>query len=241
MSTLVLRLAAPMQSWGATSRFTRRTTQLYPTKSGVLGLLAAAEGRRRTDPIEDLVRLRFGARIDQPGHVERDFQTAHTADGKPLPLSDRYYLADARFLAVVEGDDTLVTALYDAVRRPVFPLYHGRRAFPPTGPLAAGVRPEGLDEVLRTHRWEAAAATRRRGLSHVELDVILDADPARPLASGTGADSCPDVPVSFDPAHRQYAVRQVVHDRVRIPNPDSRHPAEGDAVSGHDPMDILGD
>lgn len=241
MSTLVLRLAAPLQSWGATSRFTRRTTQLYPTKSGVLGLLAAAEGRRRTDPIADLVGLRFGVRVDQPGHVERDFQTAHTADGKPLPLSQRYYLADAVFLAAVEGDDTLVRALHDAVRHPAFPLYLGRRAFPPAGPLAAGVRPEGLDEVLRTHRWEASTKTRHHASPHVELDLVVDADPATPPADGRGTDSCPDLPVSFDPAHRQYAVRQVIHDRVRIPNPDSRHPGELAAVGGHDPMDLLGD
>lgn len=241
MSTLVLRLAAPMQSWGATARFTRRTTQLYPTKSGVLGLLAAAEGRRRTDPIEDLVRLRFGVRIDQPGHLERDFQTAHTADGKPLPLSERYYLADAVFLAAVEGDDTIVTALHDAVRRPVFPLYLGRRAFPPAGPLSVGVRKEDLDEVLRTHRWEAPAATRRRASDRVELDMILDGDLATLQAGEVGVDSCPDVPVSFDPARRQYAVRQVVHHRVSVPNPDSRDVAGRDALDGHDPMDPLGD
>jgi CRISPR system Cascade subunit CasD len=241
VSTLVLRLAAPMQSWGATSRFTRRTTQLYPTKSGVLGLLAAAEGRRRTDPIEDLVGLRFGVRIDQPGHVERDFQTAHTADGKPLPLSQRYYLADAVFLAAVEGDDTLVRALHGAIRRPAFPLYLGRRAFPPAAPLAAGVRLAGLDEVLRTHRWEASTTTRHRARAHVELDVVLDADPADPPPDGMGSDSCPDVPVSFDPAHRRYAVRQVVYDRVRLPNPDSRSSAEHAPFGGHDPMDLLGD
>lgn len=261
MTTLVLRLAAPMQSWGATSRFTRRTTQPYPTKSGVLGLLAAADGRRRSDPIEDLVQLRFGVRIDQPGHVERDFHTAHTVDGKPLPLSQRYYLADAVFLAAVEGDDALVGALHDAVRRPAFPLYLGRRAFPPAGPLTAGVRAEGLHEVLRTHRWQASPATRRRAEGRVELEVIRDADPVTPqdgLSDGAaGRDSCTDVPVSFDPAHRQYAVRHVVHERVNLLNPDSRRPTPrqaagdttiGDAtiagregVNGHDPMDLLGD
>lgn len=241
MSTLVLRLAAPLQSWGVTSRFTRRATQPYPTKSGVLGLLAAAVGRRRTDPIEDLLGLRFGVRLDQPGHIERDFQTAHTADGKPLPLSNRYYLADAVFLAAVEGDDPLVSALHDAVRRPAFPLYLGRRAFPPAGPLTAGVRPECLDEVLRTHRWEASATTRRCARDHVDLDVVLDADPANPPTNAMSEDSSPDVPVSFDPTHRHYAVRQVIHDRVRIPNPDSRDTAEPAAASGHNPMDLLGD
>ena len=41
MSVLLLRLAGPMQAWGDASRFTTRQTRTEPTKSGVLGLLAA--------------------------------------------------------------------------------------------------------------------------------------------------------------------------------------------------------
>lgn len=69
MAVLLLRLAGPMQAWGVRSRFTVRSTELAPTKSGVIGMLAAAVGRRRTDPIEDLIKLRFGVRKDQPGPV----------------------------------------------------------------------------------------------------------------------------------------------------------------------------
>lgn len=43
-SCLALLLDGPMQSWGFASRFTRRTTALHPTKSGICGLLAAALG-----------------------------------------------------------------------------------------------------------------------------------------------------------------------------------------------------
>ena len=78
MSVLLLKLAGPLQSWGADSRFTERKTRHEPTKSGVIGLLAAALGRRRTEPVDDLASLRFGVRIDQPGHYECDFQTEHT-------------------------------------------------------------------------------------------------------------------------------------------------------------------
>ncbi|MDR3345100.1 MAG: CRISPR-associated protein Cas5, partial [Oscillospiraceae bacterium] len=38
MSTLLLRLAAPMQSWGADAKFDRRGTERAPTKSAVAGL-----------------------------------------------------------------------------------------------------------------------------------------------------------------------------------------------------------
>ena len=44
MATLLLRLAAPLQSWGSDSKFETRKTDREPTKSGVVGLLAAALG-----------------------------------------------------------------------------------------------------------------------------------------------------------------------------------------------------
>ena len=47
MATLLLRLAAPLQAWGADSKFETRKTGREPTKSGVVGLLAAALGLRR--------------------------------------------------------------------------------------------------------------------------------------------------------------------------------------------------
>jgi len=49
---LALLLDAPLQSWGFTSRFQRRTTGLHPTKSGVIGLLAAALGVDKHSPGE---------------------------------------------------------------------------------------------------------------------------------------------------------------------------------------------
>ena len=45
MPTLLLRFIGPMQSWGTTSRFDQRDTGKEPSKSGVVGLLAAAMGR----------------------------------------------------------------------------------------------------------------------------------------------------------------------------------------------------
>ena len=46
MSTLLLRLAAPLQAWGINSKFDIRKTEREPSKSGVVGLLAAALGRK---------------------------------------------------------------------------------------------------------------------------------------------------------------------------------------------------
>ena len=62
--TLLLRLSAPLQSWGSESVYDNRETDYMPTKSGVTGMLAAALGRKRGEPLDDLSRLRFGVRVD---------------------------------------------------------------------------------------------------------------------------------------------------------------------------------
>ena len=76
MSTLLLRLAGPMQSWGTQSRHSLRDTGQEPSKSGVIGLVAAALGRPRDRDISDLAGLRMGVRVDHEGRVSKDFHAA---------------------------------------------------------------------------------------------------------------------------------------------------------------------
>jgi len=53
MATLLIPLVGPMQSWGTRSRFDHRDTEREPSKSGVIGLVCAAIGRDRNEPIDD--------------------------------------------------------------------------------------------------------------------------------------------------------------------------------------------
>lgn len=208
MSVLLLRLDGPLQAWGDASRFVRRHTRTEPTKSGVIGLLAAAQGRRRTDPIEDLAALTFGVRVDQRGRMMRDFQTAIRRGRKnePMPLSYRYYLADAVFVAGVEGDGELLRALDDAVRSPTFPLYLGRRACPPSDePISLGVHETSLEEALRAQEWLARDWYRRQQGRTVHLELVADAPPGV-----ADVETTRDVPLSFDPVRREYGWRDVV-------------------------------
>lgn len=151
MATLLLRLQGPMQSWGTTSRFDERDTQSEPSKSGVLGLICAALGRDRSEPVDDLAALRMGVRVDQEGVPMRDYQTATgvviAATGKAdlgrTVVSPRYYLSDAVFLVGLEGERTLLERIHGALRRPVWPLALGRKSFVPSAPVHV---PDGLVE-----------------------------------------------------------------------------------------------
>ncbi len=120
MSTLLLRCSGPLQSWGTRSRFSERE----PSKSGVIGLLAAALGRDRSESVVDIASLRIGVRVDREGTILRDFHTAQQvakASGairNDAVLSNRYYLMDAVFLVGLEGDDSLLAPLDTALAAP---------------------------------------------------------------------------------------------------------------------------
>lgn len=240
MTVVALRLSGPLQAWGSGSRFVRRTTETAPTKSGVLGLIAAAQGRRRADPIEDLLGLRLGVRVDQPGQLVRDFHTARRSDKsrdgsvswRPLPLSYRLYLGDATYLVVLEGDDGLVEGIDAAVRRPAFPLYLGRRSCPPAGPIALGVFEGDVDDAFARHPWLAGSRHQaRRRERQVTLETLRDARPDE-----TATESLRDIPVSFDPNRRIHAWRAIVRGSVVVQNPHG----VADGPAEHDPMALLG-
>lgn len=216
MTTLLMRLAGPMQAWGDSSRFAHRQTRHEPTKSGVLGLLAAAQGRRRTDPIEDLAQLRFGVRVDQRGSLIRDFQTAHhLISGKPMPLTYRYYLSDAVFVAAVEGDRALLEGLHDALRSPAFPLYLGRRSCPPAAPVALGLQESDLVTALGETPWLASARHRRESPRTVMLRTVVDA-----AAADAVVETVRDVPISFSQERREYGWREIAETSVMVTNPE---------------------
>ena len=164
MSVLLLRIGGPIQSWGDSSSYDVRKTNLYPTKSGIVGLLAAACGRGREEPIDDLASLKYGFRIESQGIEIVDYQiVSHMEKPKPNPeLSDffnrgktvqlyKHYLADAVFLVGIEGEELLIHQLSEALKRPGFHLYAGRRGCPLAVPYNFGIQGGDLETVLRSY------------------------------------------------------------------------------------------
>ncbi|WP_296137278.1 type I-E CRISPR-associated protein Cas5/CasD [uncultured Tessaracoccus sp.] len=239
MSVLVLRLAGPLQSWGSQSRFTRRLSEPAPTKSGVLGLLAAAMGRRRSDPIEDLLSLSLAVRIDQGGRLLRDFQTAiHPVSGKAMPLTHRFYRADAVFSAFVAGPREVLEGLDEALRDPKYPLYLGRRSCVPTGRISLGVHDEEISDAVAELEWQASAMERRRHRARASVRLAVQADQEVFPELATRRE-LQDVPVSFNLERRRYRTRVVIDTYVDIPTGFEPGSADSDAVLAHDPIALL--
>ncbi len=175
MPTLLLRLVGPMQSWGTASRFDQRDTGKEPSKSGVIGLLAAAMGidRENWADLEPLTQLQMGVRHDRPGTHKQDYQTAGCAskdtiikaDGKPSKdgvVSRRHYLADAAFLVGLQADDrSLLENIQAHLKNPVWLLFLGRKSYVPCEPIwiENGIQDVPLCDVLVRWPW---IATRRR-------------------------------------------------------------------------------
>lgn len=232
-NTLLLRLEGPLQSWGdQESKFVVRRTGDAPTKSGIMGLLCAALGISRADArrqLGELNALRMGVRIDRPGVRWWDYHTVGAGmemriakgEGEHKPgamLTRREYLCDASFLVALRGEDGLIGRLREAVLHPVWPVYLGRKACPPSVPLM-GRRDESdtgefpdLEAALRSVPWR-----KRLGEDSMPdaVESLLEWRAGRPGdVAPEDAEVWYDVAQSFDvPGH---GARFVVRKRLSV-------------------------
>lgn len=233
MSTLLLRLAAPLQSWGVDAKFDRRGTERLPTKSGVIGLVAAALERRRNESIDDLQALRFGVRIDREGALLRDYHTAKSE--KAAYVTYRYFLSDAVFLAGLEGDQKLLSGIEHALGSPAFPLFLGRRSCPPEGRVSLGIRMgKTLLEALREEPWLISDWAKKREAPQTHLRIVTDAGEEDTIAYFQR-----DVPVSFNQTHRRFGFRRVYESAPLIVSNSYSRRAVTLRPTAHDPMTEL--
>ncbi|MGA4842160.1 type I-E CRISPR-associated protein Cas5/CasD [Streptomyces sp. G45] len=239
---LLLRLTGPLQSWGERSPFNERDTALFPTRSGVIGLLASALGRSRDQPPSDLARLSLTIRVDRPGVPLRDLHTVGgglpakatvtTAEGKKRSsststlLTHRTYLADAAFTVAVTGgpaEAELLDQAAQALTAPRWPLFLGRRSCPPEGPVLLGASEDPLHHLVRL---PLAAPRPRNGGQDVEFlsDQPLNTlrAPQEPESGDDQNGTHPvseinDQPVSFRPGHRAHRTRALYRRTLRLP------------------------
>ncbi len=208
-SSLALLLDSPLQSWGHGSRFDRRTTALHPTRSGIIGLVAAAMGidKHRPDEAQALARLqplrmttlaigrRNTAGQELPMRRLEDYHTVtgiRRASGKldedATVQTYRHYLLDARFAVLVDGPPELLEEVAAALRNPKWGVWFGRKSCLPSTPvLAAGPGP-------RAQVWQALL--QKVGLKGSEaeeqFDRVIETTPDDPAA-----DRLDDSPVAF--------------------------------------------
>ena len=127
-----------MQSYGDTGFGPLREAGGFPSRSAVIGILAAAQGLRRSDP--DLLQLHRALRVHvltlRAGEVRMDYHTVEpNGPGQGTVQTYRSYHHDAHFVVCVEGERKVMQTAAEALLRPTFTPYLGRRACPPARPL----------------------------------------------------------------------------------------------------------
>ena len=235
MATLLLRLAAPLQAWGSSSKFNIRTTEREPTKSGVVGMIAAAMGiqRESSELPEPLIRLKFGVRADKEGKLLKDFHMVFTEDitdkkrrsisqnklNEHTYLTERYYLSDAIFLVGLESDDKqYLENIVSAINSPVYPLFLGRRSCPPTLPVIVGITDEPLVEALKNALPLAETNEKNKRIIY---------------ESSEGGVVVQDVPVSFSQLHRIHGYRYKKEEMITMVGVKKE---KSITIAEHDPM-----
>lgn len=213
---LLIPCVGPMQSWGTRSRFQERDTEREPSKSGIIGMLCAALGRDRNEPVNDLAALKMAVRVDREGKLEKDFQTAQdvaVASGGSTQnlLSNRYYLSDAAFLVGLEGSVEQLEKLHNALQRPVWPMFLGRRSYVPSKPfyLKDGLLPDvSLHEAFSTYpllitaeEYEQASTARNKG-NDIKIRMVNE-------SAGVTHEVRNDQPKSYALGRREFGQRYV--------------------------------
>lgn len=234
MTVLLMRLAAPMQSWGTRSRFSVRDTEREPSKSGVIGIIAAAIGMKRSGKSEvekyknislsDLANLKMGVRVNREGYLLRDF---HTVGGGKVPglqeygvikagsnsvdtvVSTRYYLSDADFLVGLEGNKELLEIIHSALVAPIFPLFLGRKSFTPSIPIYISQNENENKSGLSEKSLEDALTQHtyyfRKNLEEIPDKIRLILE----TDFGVGEEMRMDNPESFEIDDRRYLPRYI--------------------------------
>lgn len=212
---LIIKLDGPMQAWGGHTYEDFRPSHLFPTRSGLLGLIGACLGLDRQDTAG---QYRLADSLDLTVRVDRvavcaardsmprkqplklpDFHTvlnARKVDGStneyPV-VSRREYLFDAVFTVAVgvrAESGITIEQLTNAVKRPMYTPSLGRRSCPVTRPLYEST----LDAV---DGKDALIGVAGCGLIYSEGAALAN---ARPL-------EIRDVPMHS--RHRQFGTRRV--------------------------------
>jgi CRISPR system Cascade subunit CasD len=220
MKTILLKFAGPLQSWGTSSHYETRETDRYPSKSAVIGMLAAALGYRRENHagLSRLSKLDFAVRMDQPGKILRDFQiaTSHKPNGELLRsyVTNRYYLQDAvNVVAIGSSDDELMAQIFAALKAPYFQLYLGRRALPINADYLLGMQATDVMESLKQLTWQAAKWYQDAQKIATPLAVYADKRLVEKDIKYT--QSVKDVPLSFAQGATQDSEKQLNGRRYR--------------------------
>lgn len=171
-----------MQSWGTSSHFETRNTDYYPSKSAVIGVIAASFGysRDEDEKIRKLNELDFAVRVDQVGLLRKDYHIAskykNNGSIEKNYVTNRYYLEDAIFVVAISSEnEKWIEEIYAAIKNPYFQPFMGRRSCPVQPDFVIDMVETGAIEALQNLEWQASDWYKKRNGNYV-ADIYADKD-----------------------------------------------------------------
>ncbi len=185
---LLFRLYGPMCSWGDIAVGETRPGFAHPTKSAILGMVAAALGIKREEDEKHkqlAESYAFAVLVEDMGIPLVDYHTAQVPPGKEryftrkdeltlIPknelktiLSTRDYRVDAIYSVALcerKQNEWSVELLQEALSRPVFTLYLGRKSCP----LALLFQPQIVEKETLRDAFQS--------VQFVKLSELVDVD-----------------------------------------------------------------
>ncbi|AWN61444.1 type I-E CRISPR-associated protein Cas5/CasD [Streptococcus sobrinus] len=241
MKTILLKLAGPLQSWGTSSHFETRHTDFYPSKSAIIGLIAASLGYRRDEEqrLQRLNELDFAVRIDQQGNILRDYHIAQKYKSKGeferTYVTNRYYLEDAIFIvAISHEDDELMSAIEKGLKNPYFQTFMGRRSLPLNADFIVETTSDSALESLKRLKWQAAEWFMSKHSHETSITLEIYADSF--LSDKESNRLRQDRVISFSQKARKFGFRYEVRDLVDVSNPMAKK-----GETQHDIFSSIGD
>ena len=218
MKTVLLKLSGPMQSWDTSSHFDTRKTDYYPSKSAVIGIIAASFGYRRDEDekIKKLNGLDFAVRVDQVGNLRKDFHiaTKYEGSGKPKKnyLTYRYYLEDSVFVVALSSEDKKwMDEIIYALKHPYFQQFMGRRSCPVPIDFVLKESEQGATDALKNLEWQASKKYQRRNKEYI-ADIYADKE----LLEGEAHMTRNDRVVSFSQKERKFGPRFEAKSSIKL-------------------------
>jgi len=214
-AALALMLDAPLQSWGAATRFEHLTTEPHPTKSGLIGLICAALGLAKgsaeeTTMLPQLTALHLTT-ITIPlahgtlqylndYHAILDTRRADGSLNNDTVITRREYLVEARFGVILEGNRTILDRVRTSLLNPRWGVWFGRKNCIPADQIYRALVPT-FTEAQRTLIGEAPLEAFTTVTDVTRFDDGTHSLADHPLKFGDGKSSGLDV--------REFTVRRV--------------------------------
>ncbi len=220
-------LFGPMASWGDTAVGETRPSHLYPTKSAIVGLCAAALGikREENEKLSQLsASLNFAVCVEREGRVMIDYHTTQVPSKASLKnkphqtrrdelmiddpntiLSTRDYYCDALYTIILWRDKSNTSVisleqLEQSLKKPKFVLYLGRKSCPLALPT--------LEKMIEATTIEAAIQTYDQDPLRMQIinDIFIN---EKKNSQWLFADSA--IPTELDPHRKQKRKDHLLH------------------------------